>query len=95
MDRVSISQLKDQLSAYLKKVQSGETVLVTDRDRPVAKLEPVDAALMDDARLARLVAAGHVKPATHRLTPDVIQPIDVGADARVVEALLEEREEGR
>jgi len=95
MMRVSISQLKDQLSAYLKKVQSGETVLVTDRDRPVAKLEPVDATMMDDARLARLVAAGHVKPGTHRLMPDLIQPIQVGADARVVEALLQDREEGR
>ena len=95
MERVSISQLKDQLSAYLKKVQSGETVLVTDRDRPVAKLEPVDATMMDDARLARLVAAGHVKPGTRRLMPDLIQPIQVGADARVVEALLQDREEGR
>jgi len=95
MERVSISQLKDQLSAYLKKVQAGETVLVTDRDRPVAKLEPVGAAMLDDARLARLVAAGHVKPAARRLTPDIIEPIDVGPDARVVDALLDEREEGR
>ena len=92
MERVSISQLKDQLSAYLKKVQAGETVLVMDRDKPVAKLERVDPALAEDARLQRLVAAGLVKPAKRALTMNMIQPIELGFDAKVVEALLEERE---
>jgi len=94
MERVSISQLKDQLSAYLKKVQAGETVLVMDRDKPVAKLERVDPAVDEDARYQRLVAAGLVKPAKRPLTMNMIQPIDLGFDAKVVDALLEEREEG-
>ena len=41
MMRVSISKLKDQLSAYLKIVRAGQTVVVTDRNQPVAQLVPV------------------------------------------------------
>ena len=41
MKSMKIAALKDQLSATLRRVEAGETVLVTDRDRPVAVLGPV------------------------------------------------------
>jgi prevent-host-death family protein len=37
----SISYLKAHLSAELKAVQAGETVVVMDRDHPVARLVPL------------------------------------------------------
>ena len=95
MERVSISQLKDQISAYLKKVQAGESVLITDRDKPVARLEQVDRGLDDDDRYRRLVAAGVVRPAKRPFDASLIKPVDLGRDARILEALLEERREGR
>lgn len=40
-DDVSIKDLKDHLSAYLKKVQLGEEMVVTSHDTPVAKIIPI------------------------------------------------------
>jgi prevent-host-death family protein len=94
MERVSISRLKDQLSAYLKRVQAGETVLVMDRGKPVARLERVESGVDDDARYRRLLAAGLVRPPQKPFDADVVDPLDPGRDARIVEALLEEREKG-
>ncbi|MDP2822358.1 MAG: type II toxin-antitoxin system prevent-host-death family antitoxin [Sulfuritalea sp.] len=42
----SVSQTKNQLSALLEQVRQGETVVITDHDRPVAK---ITAMASDDA----------------------------------------------
>ena len=42
MKRSSVSYLKAHLSAELKAVQAGETVIVMDRDHPVARLVPLE-----------------------------------------------------
>ena len=44
MTQARISELKNGLSAYLRLVKSGESVLVLDRDTPIAKLVPVEIA---------------------------------------------------
>ncbi len=44
MKRVKISDLKAHLSQYLREVEGGETIVVCDRDRPVAKLSAPDIA---------------------------------------------------
>jgi prevent-host-death family protein len=95
MEQVSISRLKDQLSAYLRKVRAGETVLVMDRGKPVARLERVAPSLDDDARYQRLVAAGLIRPPLRPLRGEQLRPVDLGPDAGVLQALLEERREGR
>jgi len=56
-----VRELKNRLSAYLREVAAGETVLVTDRGRVVAELRrPSAEALQSPAEqaLGRLVAAG-------------------------------------
>ncbi len=40
--RVGVAHLKAHLSEHLRRVRDGETIVVTDRDRPVAKLVPVE-----------------------------------------------------
>ena len=95
MRQVSISQLKDRLSAYLKKVQAGEVLLVMDRDRPVARIERVDPALDEEGHYQTLVAAGLVTPPTRPFTADLVRPVDLGRDAGALDALLEERRDGR
>ena len=42
MKHSSVSYLKAHLSAELKAVQAGETVVVMDRDHPVARLVPLE-----------------------------------------------------
>lgn len=43
MTEVGVRELRDQLSAYLKKVRAGERLFITDRGRPIAVICPVDA----------------------------------------------------
>src|SRR2546428_10991075 len=40
---VKIAELKNRLSYYLRRVQRGESILVCDRDRVVARIERVSA----------------------------------------------------
>jgi prevent-host-death family protein len=45
MQRVKVSELKDQLSKHLRSVQAGAEVEVTDRDRPIARIVPIGNAV--------------------------------------------------
>jgi prevent-host-death family protein len=45
MKRVMISELKAHLSEYVAAARRGETVIVCDRQTPVAKLEPLEYEL--------------------------------------------------
>ena len=44
MKTATITQTKNGLSALLDRVRHGETIVITDRSRPVARLEPVATA---------------------------------------------------
>ena len=64
MKKASITEAKNNLSALIDSVKGGSPVLIVDRGRPVARLEPVSALRPDDdSRLARLVREGIVRPA--------------------------------
>lgn len=65
MKVVGIKALKNRLSEYVRAASSGETVLVTDRDRVVAELVPPAAGRSTtpaDALLADAVRRGWVAP---------------------------------
>lgn len=98
MKTASISEAKNKLSALLDRVRGGETILILDRGLPVAQLGPANA-ISDDARLARLERAGIIRPPKrHRSVPvdRLASPLAPGErPAGVLEALLEERREGR
>ena len=66
MRAVGLKILKNRLSEYVRLAASGETVLVTDRERVVAELIPPRqgrAALAQDAVLAEAVRNGWLTPA--------------------------------
>jgi prevent-host-death family protein len=44
MKSVKIAELKDKLSEHLRSVEAGEEVIVTDRNRPIARIIPVQPA---------------------------------------------------
>jgi prevent-host-death family protein len=52
---VSVRELRAHLSQYLKAVEQGESVLVTVRNRPVARLVPADEGVGIGDELARLL----------------------------------------
>jgi len=66
MRAVGLKVLKNKLSEYIRMAASGETVLVTDRDRVVAEISPPRAGrspMLADAMLADAVRAGWLTPA--------------------------------
>lgn len=67
MRSVGIKVLNSRLSEYVRLAASGETILVTDRDRVVAELGPpreTRSPLLADAFLADAVRCGVLTPPT-------------------------------
>lgn len=104
MKKAKIAELRNGLSRYLDHVRAGGSVIVYDRDKPIAEIVPLTRSRpkskkdLDEARLARLEAKG----AIIRPTLDFAEwlkthkPIKIpGGPAGVLQALLEERESGR
>ncbi|MCZ7589550.1 MAG: type II toxin-antitoxin system prevent-host-death family antitoxin [Gaiella sp.] len=97
MTAVSISNAKTKLSELLHRVRAGETITITDRGVPVARLVPLNGGgeVDPDARIASLERRGLVtRP---RRTPDMKAflaahpPVELGGS--VLEELLGERRE--
>jgi prevent-host-death family protein len=97
MKKASITEAKNNLSALIDGVQGGSAVLIVDRGRPVARLEPVGGLPRDESRLARLVREGIVRPARAAVPRAVLatKPPRAKAGASAVRALLEDRRQGR
>jgi prevent-host-death family protein len=95
MDVVSITEAKNGLSALLDRVRGGETIMISDRGVPVARLEPAAGGRGDDeGRLARLERKGIIRRGRGGVPPLLLEPPPEGGES-VLEALLEERREGR
>ena len=103
MIRATISEVKNSLSAYLRRVKAGESVLVMERKTPVARIVPVGHAAeggqeLDEvdreAKLARLMQADIVTRHSSGSPLDIVrQPLRQGAG--LLDAVLEERSEER
>lgn len=86
--RVGVRELRQNLSRYLRRVERGERVEVTERGRPVAVLAPLGEP---EGPLARLVAAGRVRAPRGDLL-EVLPPRG-RPSTRLSAALAAEREE--
>ena len=97
MKTVKIAELKNRLSYYLRRVQRGESILVCDRDRVIARIERVGEQTplsgSDAEWIDRLERRGVIRRGRGTITPEwVSQRPVVGVD--VVAAVLRERDEG-
>ena len=97
MKTATITEAKNQLSALIDRVRHGETVVITDRGRPVARLESVvtDASADPAGRLARLERRGLLRRAAAPAarTPRAFTRRSKASGA--LDLLLEERRAGR
>ncbi len=69
MGTVGIKELKNRLTHYLRHTKQGEEVIVTERGKPIALLQPIRSSapvLSREARLARLAARGLLTLPTSR-----------------------------
>ena len=86
MKAINVTELKANLSKYLRMASRGSRILVKDRDEPIAQLGPPEAeAVSWRDRLAR---DGRLRPGTQdwrRLEISRLdRPIDIQASLRAV-----------
>ena len=93
MKTTSISEAKNNLSAYIDRVRRGETVVITDRGKPVARLAPLEAGSKPhaDAHLADLVRLGIVRPPLKPSPVRLSRPVKLRKSLDVVGLVSEER----
>lgn len=76
MERIGVRELRQNASRYLARVANGESLEVTERGRPVARLVPIATDPWED-----LIRRGIVQPAADG--GDLLDeaPLDYGIDA--------------
>jgi prevent-host-death family protein len=84
MTTVGVAELRQNLSKYLRLVDRGERLVVTDRNRPVAELGPLSHT---GAGLDRLIVEGRVSPPRRRRLPP---PLALGGDPHALSRALDE-----
>ena len=89
--RIGIRELRQQASKYIRRVENGETIEVTDRGRPVALLVPIP----HESRRAQLIASGRLRPASGDLL-DLGEPLPPAeGEPLLSEILAQMREDER
>jgi len=86
--RVGIRALQQHASDTVRRVADGETVVITDRGRPVATLVPIRASGME-----QLIASGLVREARRKLS-ELPEPLPAGGPL-LSHLLAEQREDER
>ena len=67
MKSIGVRELRQQASRYLREVERGDAIEITDRGRPVARLVPIPRSSRVDALAA-----------TGQLSPSAGDPLAVG-----------------
>ena len=81
---VGVAELRQNLSRYLRRVERGERLIVTDRNRPVAELGPPPTS---SSELDRLIAEGRVARPVRRGLPE---PLHLEGDPYALSRALDE-----
>ena len=89
MQHVGIRALQQHASDTVRRVTDGETVVITDRGRPVATLAPIRAS-----GLEQLIASGLVREARRKLS-DLPAPLPAGTAATLTSLLAQQRQDER
>jgi prevent-host-death family protein len=69
MKAIGVRELRQNASKYLEEVAAGESIEITDRGRPVARLVPITGDSWQD-----LITAGEVVRAARPVNVDDLKP---------------------
>lgn len=83
MRSIGVRELRQQASRYLREVERGDSIEVTDRGRPVARLVPVPRSSHAEA----LLLTGQLAPATRDVL-DLGKPLEPRAGVPLPSAEL-------
>ncbi len=87
--QVGVRDLKAHLSAHLDRVKAGQTVVVTERGRPVAKLVPFGGLVLPPS-VERLIQTGAATWSGRDLPPFEPLPVTPG-DQTLAEMVSQDR----
>lgn len=73
----SLFEAKTHLSRLVRQVKAGQTITLTERGRPVARVVPLPRELTLNDRIEALESAGLVTAARAGLTGEALAPIAV------------------
>jgi prevent-host-death family protein len=88
--RVGIRELRQDASRIIDLVKSGQSFLITEHGRPVAKLNPLQGPTLED-----LIELGVITPATRKYDPAIDRPLPNPGNIDLVAALLADRAAAR
>ncbi len=88
--RVGIRELRQDASRIIDLVKSGQSFLITEHGRPVAKLNPLLGPTLED-----LIELGVITPATRKYDPAIDRPLPNPGNIDLVAALLADRAAAR
>ena len=86
---VGTRELKNRLSEYLRRVKAGETLIITERGKPVGQIMPIQTDLT--GRLKKMVEAGVVEWNGQPILP--YQPKAVNRSQQLLSDLVAEDRE--
>jgi prevent-host-death family protein len=99
MKTATLTETKNHLSALIDRVRHGETILILDRGRAVARLVSVlaEESSAPEGRVDRLERQGLLRRARAPKSPDLFKRPrpQASGGASILETLLEERRSGR
>jgi prevent-host-death family protein len=98
MKKVDIAELKKNFTRYLERVKRGESILVFDRNQPIARMIPlqkVSRVATSDAALARLERKGLIRRGNGDSSLWVAKRRLVKVEGSMLQDLLAERRTGR
>lgn len=86
-ESVGIRALQQHASEVVRRAAAGETLTITDRGRPVARIVPLITSPLD-----RMIAEGLASPASLPELPDLLEP---SGEAGLGELLADSRTDER
>jgi prevent-host-death family protein len=98
MKKATLTETKNNLSALIERVRHGESILILDRGRPVARIDSVaGGAGAAEGRVDRLERLGILRRAAKRPGVAVLsrRPPAPRKGTDAVAALIDERRTGR
>ncbi|MEW5915110.1 MAG: hypothetical protein AB1762_01840 [Gemmatimonadota bacterium] len=98
MKKARISELKNRLSHFLRYVRRGQSVLVYDRDRAIARIEPIREPVIGEeggsAHVSELVRVGAMRAPLSSFPSGWLESRPA-LKGDLLAAVLAERESGR
>jgi prevent-host-death family protein len=95
MRTTNIAELKNNLSSFLADVKRGEEILISDRNKPIAKIVPLHNTSEFSAEELALAAAGVLRlPEESEVDESFLKEKRPALEAEtVIKAVLDERDE--